>query len=57
MKKLLIPLLLMLMALPLRAAEKELLFARILPDRSTLYAVQTPQCFDRAAYLDRKSVV
>ncbi len=21
------------------------------PDRSTLYAVQTPQCFDRAAYL------
>ena len=22
------------------------------PDRSTLYAVQTPQCFDRAAYLD-----
>ena len=28
------------------------------PDRSTLYAVQTPQCFDHAAYLaDRKSVV
>ena len=22
------------------------------PDRSTLYAVQTPQCFDRAAYLE-----
>ena len=24
---------------------------RTTPDRSTLYAVQTPQCFDRAAYL------
>lgn len=24
---------------------------RATPDRSTLYAVQTPQCFDRAAYL------
>ena len=26
-------------------------FVHATPDRSTLYAVQTPQCFDRAAYL------
>ena len=26
-------------------------FSESTPDRSTLYAVQTPQCFDRAAYL------
>ena len=38
MKRLLIPLLLMLMVLPLRAATKDVLFARILPDRTTLYA-------------------
>ena len=29
----------------------EACLVRSTPDRSTLYAVQTPQCFDRAAYL------